>query len=96
VADEITAAIARMKKDGIAAEDFERSRRKLYGRMIMMYNDVDDLANELAATFFTGAGLFDELEVCKGLDLATIQDRLQTILCETGRVLSVIKPLPRP
>lgn len=96
VADEITAAIARMKKDGIAAEDFERSRRKLYGRMIMMYNDVDDLANELAATFFTGAGLFDELEVCKGLDLATVRDRLQVILCENSRVLSVIEPLPRP
>ena len=42
--------IASLKSAGIDPESFERSRRKLYGQMIMMYNDTDDLANALAAS----------------------------------------------
>ncbi len=93
VAAEIKNEINRLKKEGVDEKSFERARRKLYGRMIMMYNDVDELANELAATFFTGNGLFDELELCKAITLDSINSRLKDILDEDSSALSVILPL---
>lgn len=85
--------ICRLKTEGVDEKIFERARRKLYGRMIMMYNDVDELANELATTFFTGTGLFDELELCKALNLDSVNARLNDILFENTSALSVILPL---
>ncbi|MEI6578845.1 MAG: pitrilysin family protein [Eubacteriales bacterium] len=93
VTNEIKAEIRRLKAEKVDTKSFERTRRKLYGRMIMMYNDVDELANELAATFFTGNGLFDEIEVCKAVSLDSINDRLNEILEETSSALSVILPV---
>jgi len=93
VASEIKNEIGRLKTQGIDEASFERTRRKLYGRMIMMYNDVDELANELAATFFTGNGLFDEIEVCKAIKLDNVRGRLKDLFNENGSALSVILPL---
>lgn len=93
VAAEIKNEIRRLKTEKVDEKIFERTRRKLYGRMIMMYNDVDGLANELAATFFTGNGLFDELEVCKAITLDTVNYRLSEVLDESGAALSVISPV---
>ncbi|NLX93652.1 MAG: insulinase family protein [Clostridiales bacterium] len=93
VATEIKNEIRKLKVDKVDEKSFERTRRKLYGRMIMMYNDVDGLANELAATFFTGNGLFDDLEGCKAITLDTINNRLDEILDEAGAALSVILPV---
>lgn len=93
VATEIKNEISRLKSEGVDEKTFERTRRKLYGRMIMMYNDVDELANELAATFFTGNGLFDELELCKAITLVSVNARLNDILDENSSALSVILPL---
>lgn len=93
VTAEIKNEICRLKTEKVDEKIFERARRKLYGRMIMMYNDVDGLANELAATFFTGNGLFDELEVCKAMTFDAVNARLGEILDETGAALSVILPV---
>ncbi len=93
VAEEIKNEISSLKANKVDEKIFVRTRRKLYGRMIMMYNDVDGLANELAATFFTGNGLFDELEACKAITLDTINSRLGEILDEAGAALSVILPV---
>jgi predicted Zn-dependent peptidase len=84
--------IARLKAEKVDEQSFERTRRKLYGRLIMMYNDVDELANELAATFFTGSGLFDEIDACKAITLYSVNKRLNAVLEDTGAVLSVIIP----
>ena len=93
VAKEIKDEIKRLKTEKVDKQSFERTRRKLYGRLIMMYNDVDELANELASTFFTGNGLFDEIEVCKAVTLDRVNNRLEDILEESGAALSVILPV---
>ena len=93
VAQAIKDEIRRLKTEKVDKQSFERTRRKLYGRLIMMYNDVDELANELAATFFTGNGLFDDIDECKAIDLDSINARLDGILIELSSVLSVILPV---
>ncbi len=84
--------IRQIKSDGIAKEDFERARKKLYGREIMSYNDVDELANNLIAADFMNEGLFDEFETLKVLTCDEANEFLEKILDEKYSALSVILP----
>jgi len=92
-AQAIKEEIVRLNSVGIAQSDFEKSRRELYGRMIMMYNDIDDIANHIIETNFSGNGLFDEIEVCKSLTVDDVNTRLKELLKEKYSALSVIKPI---
>ncbi|HZJ77474.1 MAG TPA: pitrilysin family protein [Clostridia bacterium] len=89
----IKAEIKNILTKGIPEIDFKRAKRKLYGRMIMQYNDIDDLANNLIETHFNNNGLFDEIEICKSVTLDYANQRLNELLNEQYSALSVIKPL---
>ncbi|HOO25881.1 MAG TPA: pitrilysin family protein [Clostridiales bacterium] len=91
-AELIKEKIKSLRKEKVKEADFNRSKRKLYGRMVMMYNDVDELANELAGSFFNGNGLFDDLEVCKAISLDSVNGLLDEIFNEDASVLSLILP----
>ena len=84
--------IKEFKQNGISEEDFERARKKLYGREIMSYNDVDDLANNLIAADFMNEDLFDEFEMLKVLTCKEANEFLEKILDEKYSALSVIIP----
>ena len=91
-AREIRKAVASVRQSGVDAQSFEQARRKLYGRMIMQFNDVDDLAIEMARTYFAGEGLFDMLEACRTVTLEDVNARLGEILEDDTAALSVILP----
>lgn len=84
--------IREVKKSGISEVDFERARKKLYGREIMSYNDVDELANNLIAADFMGEGLFDEFETLKILTHEEVNEFFKKVLDEKYSALSVILP----
>lgn len=83
---------ARLNAEGINPETFERAKRKLYGRMVMNYNDIDDTANMLMNLYFNGYEPFAEIEVCKSITLEKAQARLAKIKDEYS-ALSVISPV---
>ena len=85
------AAALRMYAEGIDSDAFERAKRKLYGRMVMNYNDIDDTANMLMNLYFNGYEPFAEIEACKSVTLAKAQERLSKIKDEYS-ALSVIIP----
>ncbi len=91
VADLVRKEIARAKKEGISAEDFERAKRKTYGRMVTDYDDIEGMANLLTGLYFDGCKPFDEMKVFKKLTLAKVEARLKEINEKDG-VLSVIIP----
>lgn len=82
----------RVNKEGIDPAAFERARRKLYGRFVMMYNDIDDTANLLMNLYFNGYEPFAELEACKSVTLEKAQRRAAKIL-GSNAALSVISPI---
>lgn len=92
-AQAINDEIARLNTVGIIQSEFEKSRRELYGRMIMMYNDVDNIANNIIETHFNGNGLFDDIEVCKNLTVDDVDARLKKLLKEKYSALSIIRPI---
>ncbi len=83
---------ARLNADGIDSAAFERAKRKLYGRMVMGYNDIDDTANLLMNLYFNGYEPFAEIEACKNVTLEKAQARLAKIKDEYS-ALSVISPI---
>ena len=92
-AQEIRKAVAAVRETGVDETAFEQARRKLYGRMIMRFNEVDDLAIEMAQTYFGGEGLFDSLEACRSVTLQDVNTRLAAILEDDTAALSVILPI---
>lgn len=84
--------IREFKENGIAEKDFEVARRKLYGRMIMSYNDVEELADNLIESAFMGEELFDDMEMYRKVTVEDVNDFLSKVLDEKHSALSVIYP----
>ena len=84
--------IERYKKEGIDPAAFERAKRKFYGRYVMSYNDIDDVANLMMNLYFSGYEPFAELEACKKMTFEKVQSRLDAVKDEFS-ALSVIKPM---
>ena len=63
-----------------------------YGKAIMGYNDVEDLANELVAAQFEGYHLFDEIGIYRSLTAADLEEQLQHQMNEEYCALSVVLP----
>jgi len=80
------------KENGVEEQDFEIARRKLYGRMIMSYNDVEELADNLIESAFMGEELFDDMEMYRIVTAEDVNDFLSKVLEEKYSALSVIYP----
>jgi len=82
--------IETLRVNGVSEEDFALSRKQLYGRAIRGFNDVDDLAYQLADARFRGSTLFGEIESFRTVtkeDVEAMISRLRKDNCS----FSVIK-----
>lgn len=94
VAEEIKAEINRFKAEGLDKELFESIRKAKYGRSIMQFNSVENIAGGLVEAAMMDGGLFDDLDILKNLTLEDVAARLQ-IFGENNMVLSVIDPVSK-
>ncbi len=92
VAEEIKKEIRHFRENGFDDKVFERTKKKLYGRMIMGMNDVDGLANNMAVSFFAGEDVFTDFETYKTVTVEDVRDMLNKTLDERYSTLSVILP----
>lgn len=91
VADAIQAEIERARREGLDKAAFERARRKFYGRVVMAFNDIEELANEMISAEFRGGGLFDEAGLLREITLEEITARLGATLQRQFSALSVVR-----
>ena len=92
VAEEIVKEIKRFRETGFDEVTFERTKKKLYGRMIMGMNDVDGIANNMAVSYFAGEDIFADFEIYKTITLEDVTELFGKTLDDDYSVLSVIKP----
>lgn len=92
VKEEIEKAVEKLRTEGIDEKSFERSRKMLYGRSIMSYNNVEGIANAMVSAHFLGNSLFDELLVYQSLTKQDVEKRLAETFAFERSVLSVIRP----
>ena len=91
VAQAIKAEVASLKENGISPERFEIARRSLYGKDIMSYNNVDDLANGMVSCEFGGYGIFESIDIFRNACVGDIEALLAEKLDEKYSALSVVK-----
>ncbi len=92
VAEEIVKEIKKFRETGFDKTAFDRTKKKLYGRMIMGMNDVDGIANNMAVSYFAGEDIFTDFEIYKTITLDDVNELFGKTLDENYSVLSVIKP----
>ncbi len=92
VAEKIAAETVKLKKEGVSEQDFERARKKLYGRAVMSFNDIEGIANEIAAAHFRGEDVFAEFEALSKLTLDEVNAALKETFDENALALSVVMP----
>ncbi|MEG0771281.1 MAG: pitrilysin family protein [Clostridia bacterium] len=80
-------------ENGINNEDFLRYKKALYGRLVMIFNDVEGLANNLQMCYFINTNIFEMIDVYKNVTLSDITNRLKTHFNEKYAVLSVVEPI---
>lgn len=92
VAQEIVAEIKKFRETGFEKSAFDRTKKKLYGRMIMGMNDVDGIANNMVVSYFAGEDIFADFEIYKTVTLDDVNELFAKALDEKYSVLSVINP----
>ncbi|MBR3737411.1 MAG: insulinase family protein, partial [Eubacterium sp.] len=91
VATAIKEEIARIKKEGIDPELFESVRRTLYGKEIMSFNDIDNIANSLITCDFNNWDIFEAVNIYRDIKVSDIEKRLSSMMDEQYSALSVVK-----
>lgn len=92
VAQEIVAEIKKFRETGFEKSAFDRTKKKLYGRMIMGMNDVDGIANNMVVSYFAGEDVFADFEIYTTVTLDDVNELFAKVLDEKYSVLSVINP----
>ena len=83
--------IRKMTKEGIKKEDFERTRKMIYGEYIKEYNDVIDIARMFLSDYFKGINSFEYLEEVNIINLEYINQILKEVFKEEKMILSVVR-----
>jgi predicted Zn-dependent peptidase len=93
VMDEFLKETERLKKDGMNKEDFEAAKRTVYGRMAVSYDNIDNVANNIAGCRFMDMGPFDTIDAVADADYDSAQERLTKIFAPERCAMSVILPI---
>ncbi len=91
VEEKLVGRIRALQKTGIAEKDFLRIRKKLYGRTVMQFNDIDAIANGMVAAHFRGESIFDDAEILENLTVDEVNARLRSAIDTDCRSLAVIR-----
>ena len=83
--------IKKIKEEGLNSEDFERTKKMIYGEYIKGYNDVQDIARMFLSDFMKGINSFDYIEEIESVDLNYIKQVLEKEFNEEKMVFSVVK-----
>ena len=92
-AEVIFEEIAKLKETGIAAEDFTRTQKAIYGRNVAALNSSENIANSMASLYFAGRELFNYLDQIATITLDEVNDALGRLLNRDRAALSVVLPV---
>jgi predicted Zn-dependent peptidase len=92
-AEKIKAALLLAAENGLPPEDFERARRKTYGRLLMNLNDVDSVANSLCNAWLHGEDMFARFRALREMTLEQANARLCKMFRPEYFALSIIEPI---
>jgi len=87
----IRTRLAEAAESGLAAEDFERSRRKKIGAFLRMLNSTEAIAGEYTKFAFRGIDMFDIVQVYEQLTLEEVNARLRDHVNWNRSAVSIVQ-----
>lgn len=76
---------------GVSVEDFDRTRKMIYGEYVKEYNDVIDISRMFLADYFKGINSFDYLEDINTINVEYLNQVLKDVFNEKNMILSVVR-----
>ena len=87
----INEEINNLKTNGLSKEEFERTKKMIYGDYIKEYNDVSDIAKMFLSDFMNGINSFEYLEEITSIDINYLEQVLKNDFNTEKMVFSVVK-----
>ena len=84
--------VQRLIKEGISETVFNRTKNKIYGRLITSYNSPVQTARIFMRDYLNNIITFDYIEKWKEINLDDVNEMLKNSFKEEKMVLSVVKP----
>lgn len=92
VISKIKDAITELKKKGLPEEDFERTKKMLYGRFVRGFEDVTTIANMFVSDFFRGVNASKYVDAYKEIDKEYVEDVLNKHFDFDKMAVSLVLP----
>ena len=90
-------AAQRMIQAMLAAEineiDFERARKRAYGRLVMECNDIEAIADRMTESYFAGCDLFARARALREITLEDVRACAAEMFREHYHALSIVEPI---
>lgn len=92
IEEELLKEIERIKEQGINKEDFERTKRKIYGNYISEYNTPGDITRMFLSDWMKGLNSFDYIEEFTNVTIEYADKILREIFIENKEIISIVNP----
>lgn len=93
VYDIIMDEIERVRKEGLSEEDFNRTKKVMWGSYIRSHNDIEEYATTYMQLLFMGIDYFEYYDVYKKLTFEDIKKRFDEHFRKEYSALSVVYPV---
>lgn len=93
VKERIHNAIQELKKTGIDQETFDRIRKSMYGSIIMNFNEVDEVANDLVSCYFSNNSIYDTIDIVANLTCEEVNELLRRSFNDECLAISIVNPI---
>ena len=80
-----------LKNENITEEDFERSKKKLYGDLVTEYNDVESIGRMYLSDAIKGVNSIEYIDKIDEVDLIYVNEILKKLFKENESVISIVK-----
>ncbi len=80
-----------IKNKDVSQEDFERSKKKIYGDLVSEYNDVEEIGRMYLADAVKGINSIEYVEKINDITLDYVNEILKKLFKENESVISIVK-----
>ncbi len=91
IRESIEKAVEEYIKNGLNKEQFDRSRKKIYGDYVVEYNNVGDIARMFLADRMKGINSFDYIEKFNEVTKEFAEEVLKNVFKKKNMIMSVVK-----
>ena len=85
--------IENLLKTGLSKDDFERTKKVIWGKYIRSYNDIEDFSHSFLQDIFKGINYFNYYDVYKEITFEDIEKRFLEHFKKEYSALSVVFPV---